>query len=86
MPQSAPLANRGERMKVAYEVLHERTGSQGRLRHVQCLELGEWNSRPSSRPSLPLIPTDRVLSPVIKALQGLPTLDPIFVGQPSGST
>ena len=84
MPQSAST-NKGERMKLAYEALHERTGSQGRLKHVQCLELGEWNSR-SPLFSLPQIPTDRVLLSVIQALKGRPTLNPIFVGQPSGST
>ena len=81
MPQSAS-ANKGEQMKLVFGALHERTGSQGRLRHVQCLELGEWNSR---SPSVSPVLTDVVL-PVIKALKGLPTLNPVFVGQSSGST
>ena len=86
MPQSAS-ANRDEQTKLAYEALHERTGSQGRLRHVQCLELGEWSPGSSSLPSFPYSVTSTdVLSPVIKALKGLPTLNPIFAGQPSGST
>lgn len=41
-------------MKLAYEALHERTGSQGRLKHVQCLELGEWKTRSSPLSSLSL--------------------------------
>ena len=40
MPQSAS-GNNVDGMKLAYEALHERTGSQGRLRHVECLVLGE---------------------------------------------
>ena len=83
VPQSAS-GNNVEEMKLAYEALHECTGSQGRLRHVQCLVLGEW----SSLPSLPVspIPADCTLSQAIRALRGEPTLNPIFVGQPSGST
>ena len=46
VPQSA-FGNHAEGMKLAYEALHERTGSQGRLRHVQCLVLGEWSQSPS---------------------------------------
>lgn len=53
MPQSAS-ANRDEQTKLAYEALHERTGSQGRLKHVQCLELGGWNSGPPPFPSFSL--------------------------------
>lgn len=40
VPRLAHESNANQ-MRLVYEVLHESTGSQGRLRHVQCLNLGK---------------------------------------------
>ena len=36
-----------ETATLAYQELHRLTGRQGKLRHVECLKAGEWNSSPS---------------------------------------
>jgi len=41
----------GEGITLAFRRLHELTGSQGELRHVQCLERGEWDYPPLLRPN-----------------------------------
>ena len=84
VPQLA-YETHSNQMKLAYEALHESTGRQGRLRHVQCLKLGKWNLHRHPL-SISPIPVDGTFHPVIKALKGLPTLDPVFVGPSSGST